>query len=34
VGAEGYIRKPINRLELIRTLQELDIIDSEAKEPD
>jgi CheY-like chemotaxis protein len=32
VGAEGYIRKPINRLELIHTLQELDIIDREVKD--
>ena len=32
VGAEGYIRKPINRLELIRALQELKLIDGEDKE--
>jgi hypothetical protein len=32
VGAEAYIRKPINRLELIRTLQDLKIIDGDAKE--
>jgi CheY-like chemotaxis protein len=32
VGAEAYIRKPINRLELIRTLQELRIIESDEKD--
>ena len=32
VGAEAYIRKPINRLELIRTLQEMNIIDREIKD--
>ena len=32
VGAQGYIRKPINRLELIRALQELKLIDGDEKE--
>jgi CheY-like chemotaxis protein len=32
VGAQGYIRKPINRLELIRVLQELKLIDGDEKE--
>ena len=32
VGADAYIRKPINRLELIRTLQDLNIIDGDVKD--
>ena len=32
VGADAYIRKPINRLELIHTLQDLNIIDGDAKD--
>lgn len=32
VGAKAYIRKPINRLELIKTLQELDLIKSSYQE--
>jgi CheY-like chemotaxis protein len=33
VGAEAYIRKPINRLELIHTLQEIGIIGNEVEDP-
>jgi CheY-like chemotaxis protein len=32
VGAEGYIRKPINRLELIHTLTEIGVIDRSVKD--
>jgi CheY-like chemotaxis protein len=32
VGAAAYIRKPINRLELIQTLQEVGVIDVEIKD--
>lgn len=32
VGAKAYIRKPINRLELIKTLQDLDLIKSSYQE--